>query len=88
MPGLAHHFYTMACNNAWANLRLLAACARLADAEFVAPRVSFFPSLAATLNHNLTGNRRTLSRRVSTSPKCRTPTARRWPPRSAPSTTG
>ena len=54
MPGLAHHFYTMACNNAWANLRLLAACARLADADFVAPRVSFFPSLAATLNHNLT----------------------------------
>ena len=54
MPGLAHHFYTMACNNAWANVRLLAACARLADADFVAPRVSFFPSLAATLNHNLT----------------------------------
>ena len=25
---LAHHFYTMACNNAWANHRLLTACSR------------------------------------------------------------
>jgi uncharacterized damage-inducible protein DinB len=51
---LAHHFFTMACNNAWANHRLLAACSRLSQADFVAPRTSFFPSLAATLNHNLT----------------------------------
>jgi uncharacterized damage-inducible protein DinB len=51
---LAHHFYTMACNNAWANHRLLAACSRLSQADFVAPRTSFFPSLMATLNHNLT----------------------------------
>jgi uncharacterized damage-inducible protein DinB len=51
---LAHHFFTMACNNAWANHRLLAACARLSQADFVAPRTSFFPSLKATLNHNLT----------------------------------
>ena len=51
---LAHHFYTMACNNAWANHRLLAACGRLSQADFVAPRTSFFPSLKATLNHNLT----------------------------------
>jgi uncharacterized damage-inducible protein DinB len=51
---LAHHFFTMACNNAWANHRLLAACSRLAQADFVAPRTSFFPSLVATLNHNLT----------------------------------
>jgi uncharacterized damage-inducible protein DinB len=51
---LAHHFFTMACNNAWANHRLLTACARLSQAEFVAPRTSFFPSLKATLNHNLT----------------------------------
>jgi len=51
---LAHHFYTMACNNAWANHRLLAACSRLSQADFVARRTSFFPSLKATLNHNLT----------------------------------
>ena len=52
--GLAHHFTTMAYNNAWANERLLAACDRLSQDDFAAPRVSFFPSLKATLNHNLT----------------------------------
>jgi len=51
---LAHHFFTMACNNAWANHRLLAACSRLSQVDFIAPRTSFFPSLKATLNHNLT----------------------------------
>ena len=51
---LAHHFFTMACNNAWANHRLLNACGRLSHADFVAPRTSFFPSLKATLNHILT----------------------------------
>ncbi len=51
---LAHHFATMATNNAWANLRLLNACAQLTDEEFQAPRTSFFPSLSATLNHNYT----------------------------------
>ena len=51
---LAHHFFTMACNNAWANHRLLSACSKLSQADFVATRTSFFPSLKATLNHNLT----------------------------------
>ena len=46
-------FRAMARNNAWANHRLLAACAGLAQAEFEAPRTGFFPSLRATLNHNL-----------------------------------
>jgi uncharacterized damage-inducible protein DinB len=54
MPSLAHHFVTMAYNNAWANHRLGKACLRLSDEEFAAPRVSFFPSLPATLNHLLT----------------------------------
>lgn len=40
-------------NNAWANLRLLSFCAGLPQAEFVAPRQGFFPSLRATLNHIL-----------------------------------
>ena len=51
---LAHHFATMAYNNAWSNLRLLKACGALSQAEFAAPRVSFFPSIKATLNHIVT----------------------------------
>jgi uncharacterized damage-inducible protein DinB len=54
MGTLAHHFVTMAYNNAWANQRLLAACGQLSQEDFAAPRTSFFPSLKATLNHNLT----------------------------------
>jgi uncharacterized damage-inducible protein DinB len=53
-PSLARHFAAEAHNNAWANHRLLAACCRLSQAEFVAPRTSFFPSIMATLNHILT----------------------------------
>ena len=44
----------MACNNAWANHRLLNVCTRLSQADFIAARTSFFPSIKATLNHNLT----------------------------------
>jgi uncharacterized damage-inducible protein DinB len=51
---LPHHFATMAYNNAWSNHRLLAAIGRLPQAEFTATRVSFFPSLKATLNHIVT----------------------------------
>jgi uncharacterized damage-inducible protein DinB len=54
MAGLAHHLFTMACNNAWSNHRLLKACAALSDEEFAATRTSFFPSIKATLNHNVT----------------------------------
>lgn len=43
----------MARNNAWANHRLLSACAGLSQAEFEATRTGFFPSLRATLNHIL-----------------------------------
>jgi uncharacterized damage-inducible protein DinB len=46
-----------AYNNAWANQRLLAACAELDQAAFEAERVSFFPSLQRTLNHILTVDR-------------------------------
>lgn len=52
----ASHLQTlraMAYNNAWANRRLLAACANLTQAEFEAPRTGFFPSIQATLNHIL-----------------------------------
>jgi uncharacterized damage-inducible protein DinB len=54
MPSLAHHLATMAYQNAWANHRLLAACVRLSQADFVAPRTSFFPSLVETYNHIVT----------------------------------
>lgn len=53
-PSLARHFVAEAHNNAWANHRLLAACCRLPQGEFVAARTSFFPSIKATLNHILT----------------------------------
>lgn len=45
---------SMAYNNAWANHRLLTACAGLSQAEFEAARTGFFPSIQATLNHILT----------------------------------
>jgi uncharacterized damage-inducible protein DinB len=50
---IALPYRAMAHNNAWANHRLLAACAQLTDGELAAPRTGFFPSLRATLNHNL-----------------------------------
>jgi uncharacterized damage-inducible protein DinB len=43
----------MAYNNAWANHRMLTACAKLTQTDFEAPRTSFFPSIQATLNHIL-----------------------------------
>lgn len=46
-------YRAMAYNNAWANHRLLTACATLSQDELVARRVGFFPSLRATLNHIL-----------------------------------
>jgi uncharacterized damage-inducible protein DinB len=48
------HFRQMARNNACSNLRLLRTCRKLSPAEFTARRVSFFPSIMLTLNHNLT----------------------------------
>ena len=82
----------MACNNAWANHRLLAACARLAQADFIAPRTSFFPSLKATLNHNLTVDwyyvdalERALARRGAQHRRASAFSIRRSPSRRAPS---
>jgi uncharacterized damage-inducible protein DinB len=46
-------YRAMAYNNGWANHRLIAACMHLSQADFVAPRSGFFPSLRATLNHIL-----------------------------------
>lgn len=48
------YFRAQAYNNAWANHRLLAACGQLSQADLDARRVSFFPSITHTLNHNLT----------------------------------
>lgn len=51
---LAQYVTRQAYNNAWANHRLLKACSLLTGAEFQATRVSFFPTIQATLNHILT----------------------------------
>ncbi|MBZ9783062.1 DinB family protein [Pseudomonas sp. REP124] len=51
---LSHHLLTMAYQNAWANHRLAKAWIQLNAEELAAPRVSFFPSIRATLNHILT----------------------------------
>jgi uncharacterized damage-inducible protein DinB len=48
------YFRAQACNNAWANHRLLGACGRLSAAELAAERTSFFPTIIHTLNHILT----------------------------------
>jgi uncharacterized damage-inducible protein DinB len=45
-------YRAFAYNNAWANHRLLTACANLSQEEFEAKRTGFFPSLQRTLNHN------------------------------------
>ncbi|MDB5981010.1 MAG: damage-inducible protein DinB [Pseudomonas sp.] len=48
-----NYFLAQALNNQWANRRLFEACSRLSDAEFVAQRTSFFPSIQSTLCHIL-----------------------------------
>jgi uncharacterized damage-inducible protein DinB len=52
MPaGLVQTYRAFAYNNAWANHRLLTACASLSQEDFEAARTGFFPSLQLTLNH-------------------------------------
>jgi uncharacterized damage-inducible protein DinB len=52
MPaGLVQTYRAFAYNNAWANHRLLTACANLGQEDFEAERTGFFPSLQLTLNH-------------------------------------
>jgi len=52
MPvGFVQTYRAFAYNNAWANHRLLTACANLSQAEFEAERTGYFPSLQMTLNH-------------------------------------
>lgn len=49
--GFVQTYRAFAYNNAWANHRLLTACAALSQGEFEAERTGFFPSLQRTLNH-------------------------------------
>ena len=49
--GFVQTYRAFAYNNAWANHRLLTACAGLSQRDFEAERTSFFPSLQLTLNH-------------------------------------
>jgi uncharacterized damage-inducible protein DinB len=53
VTSLAEHLRAMARNNAWANHRLLEACAQLSEEEYRARRTSFFPTIELTLNHIL-----------------------------------
>jgi uncharacterized damage-inducible protein DinB len=53
MNALLLPYRAMAYNNAWANHRLLTACAGVSPDAFAASRTGFFPSLRATLNHIL-----------------------------------
>lgn len=54
MPAdIVETYRAFAYNNAWANHRLLSACARLEPGAFEAERTGFFPSLQQTLNHIL-----------------------------------
>ena len=57
MPSNLLTLRVMAYNNGWANHRLLSASRGLSQAEFEAPRTSFFPSIQATLNHILVTDR-------------------------------
>ncbi|NTE55957.1 damage-inducible protein DinB [Agrobacterium tumefaciens] len=50
-------FRKLARNNRLANFRLHQACLRLSQEALIAPRVSFFPTLRATLNHIYTVDR-------------------------------
>ncbi|MCR9220337.1 MAG: DinB family protein [Alphaproteobacteria bacterium] len=50
-PDARVYFRAQAYNNAWANHRLLGACARLSPAALSARRTSFFPTILQTLNH-------------------------------------
>jgi len=54
MITLKRHLTAWAFQNAWANHRLLKACAGLTAEAFAATRTGFFPSLKATLNHIVT----------------------------------
>jgi uncharacterized damage-inducible protein DinB len=49
--GLVQTYRAFAYNNAWANYRLLTACASLTQEDFETRRTAFFPSLQLTLNH-------------------------------------
>jgi uncharacterized damage-inducible protein DinB len=53
MTSVTSYFQAMACNNAWANERLITVCEQLSDADFTSHRIGFFPSLMLTLNHIL-----------------------------------
>jgi uncharacterized damage-inducible protein DinB len=60
---MADRYYsTFARYNAWANVRLYGACAKLSEADYLKPRASFFGSIHATLNHLMVADRIWLGR--------------------------
>ncbi len=59
---MAEYFRTLARYNAWANLRLYDACAKLGEVEYRKARPVYFGSIHGTLNHLLAGDRIWLGR--------------------------
>ena len=51
--GLVQTHRAFAYNNAWANHRLLGACAELTQGEFEAERTGFFPEFAGNVEPHL-----------------------------------
>ena len=51
--GLVQTHRAFAHNNAWANHRLLGACAELTQVEFEAERTGFFPEFAGNVEPHL-----------------------------------
>jgi hypothetical protein len=82
---LLDHLRRMAGNNRWSNDRLHRAVLSLKPGEFEAPRISFFPSIKATLNHIVAVDRPSISwkRAVSAPPpmtiSCRSRRPVNWP---------
>ena len=62
MSFATEHFQRFARYSAWANRRLLGACAKLPTADYLRERSAFFKGLHGTLNHILVADRIWLGR--------------------------
>ncbi|MEN2986714.1 DinB family protein [Tistrella sp. BH-R2-4] len=73
------YFGILARYNAWANLRLYDAVARLSSTEFERPRAAFFGSLMGVMNHMVVVDELFLSRLNQTQAPDRPLSAQPWP---------
>ncbi|WP_372053780.1 DinB family protein [Tistrella mobilis] len=72
------YFGILARYNAWANLRLYDAVARLPAVEFERPRAAFFGSIRGVLNHMMVVDELFLARLNGTTPPDRPLNAQPW----------